>query len=107
MISATPVANTLIGESTRGRFCTQERQTSTKHPSATMRGEIVISIMFLGIIVATDYMHSIQAIPISSAIPTQIFQLMVMANQMVREETGEGILKLIWRKITRLFGNDN
>ena len=72
-----------------------------------MKAEIAFSILFLVGIIVTDYLHSTQRIPISSAVPTQIFQLLVMANQMAREQTGEGILKKIWRKITGFFGTDN
>ena len=75
--------------------------------SATMKAEITFSILFLVGIIVTDYLHSTQRIPISSAVPTQIFQLLVMANQMAREQTGEGILKKIWRKITGFFRTDN
>ena len=63
---------------------------------------VIISIAFLGVAILTDYLHTAQISPISSAIPCFVFNLLYLANEKVKQENdGRGIVQLIMDKLRR------
>ena len=63
---------------------------------------IVVSTIFLAIAIATDYLHTAQVSPVSSAVPIFVFQLLYMANETCKERNeGTSLLKLTWQKLTK------
>ena len=69
-----------------------------------MFANLVICVVFLVIIIATDYLHTIGMSPISSAVPTHIFHMLVMADQLVRDRNeGEGLVRIAWGRIRNIL----
>ena len=66
-----------------------------------MWGNIIVCIIFLAIVIAMDLLKGWEMIPVSSAIPVMIFQLLVLAEREVKANTGDGIIKNLWKLIAK------
>ena len=71
--------------------------------------DIVSGVMALGVAIAVDYLYTEGKSVISSAIPIFIFQLLSMLDKRVKRETGMGLIKFCWKKLTdrRSEGNSS
>ena len=67
--------------------------------SATMEN-IVFSIMYLGMIIAIEYLHIQEFVLINSSILVFIFQLLILLEEKSKRETGRGIIRNCWWKLT-------
>ena len=69
-----------------------------------MWGNIVFCIITISVTVIIDYMHTNQQSYISAAIPTLIFQLMLMLDDKCTKTYGKGVIKTVWSMITKREG---
>lgn len=64
-------------------------------------GNIIVCAFFLVAVVVMDLLRGWEMIPVSSAIPVMIFQLLVLAEREVKANTEKGILENLWKIIAR------